>query len=184
MKITQQIRNCWQTSTNGENPALDGESCAWLASFAFHLAALILLGTLAFLLPTKENYLLTSAPIDLQEEEILPEEFHFSEEVPPEVGALSTAGATNAEAAAPDYSEVSEIVVPLETVSFLSEVEAAEVEEPIFTSPNVSERMLVKGTGSVGTTGSQWCHRSYYQRDTALARTAPHLGHLALRRIG
>jgi hypothetical protein len=153
MKISHNLRDWWQVSTGSDDSPFDNQSCAWLASFFVHLTALVLLGTLAYFLPTKSNYLLTSLPNDL-EEELLPEDFHFAEEVPPEIGALSTGGAANAEAAAPELSEVSEIVEPLEVVSMMSEVQALNIEEPILTAPTLSDRLLVKGTGNVGTTGA------------------------------
>ncbi len=154
MKLEQRIRQWWFSSPSSEElPLLDGESYAWLASFFVHFLALLLLGTMVFLLPSDPSYRLTSVPPDL-EEEFLPEEFQFAEEVPPEIGAFSKAGRANAEAAAPEISDVSEIIVPVEAVSMLSEIKAVEVEEPLLTAPDLSDRILVKGTGSVGTTGA------------------------------
>lgn len=154
MKLAQQIQHWWQQTTGTDELPLDRESSAWLVSLGVHLVALVMLATLAFLIPGENEFLLSSTPVDYNDE-LLPEEIHFAEQLPPEVGALSTQSTTNAEAAAPELSEVSEILQNLEVVSLVSEIEAIEVEQPIFTAPNLNDHLLVQGTGTVGATGAE-----------------------------
>ncbi len=153
MNLTQRIRNWWLACTGSEELPLDGESASWLVSLAVHLVALVLLATLAYMIPTNNDFLLTSVPLEV-DEELLPEEFQFAELSPMEIGALGNQSVTNAEAAAPNFDEVSEVLTDLEPVSLLSELQAMNVEVPVLTAPNVNENMLVKGTGNVGTTAA------------------------------
>lgn len=153
MSVSQRIRGWWVETTGSDELPLDRESGAWLVSLAIHLALLVVLATAFYFLPAENSFQLTATPVELQEE-LLPDEFEFAEEVPPEVGALSTAGTANAEAAAPELSEVSEIIQDFEVVSLESPIEAIEVDQPVLTAPQVSENLLVKGTGYVGTTGA------------------------------
>jgi len=133
---------------------IDREAGAWLVSLCVHLAALVLLATLAFLIPGENEFLLDATP-DMFEEQLLPEEIRFADETPPEVGALGDSTLADAAAAAPELSEVSEVLQNLELVSLVSEVEAMEIDTPILTAPNLNENMLVKGTGNVGATGAE-----------------------------
>ena len=74
---------------------------------------------------------------------------------------------TNAEAAAPEFDEVSEVLNNLEPVSLVSELQAMNVEIPVLTAPNVNENLLVKGTGNVGTSAARGCGRSNYKRKSS-----------------
>ena len=45
--------------TGSDELPLDGESASWLVSLCVHLAVLVLLATVAFFIPTNNDYLLT-----------------------------------------------------------------------------------------------------------------------------
>ncbi len=139
--------------TGSDELPLDGESASWLVSLGVHLMVLVLLATVAFFIPTNNDYLLTSLPLEV-DEQLLPEEVHFAELTPMEIGALGSESVTNAEAAAPEFDEVSEVLNNLEPVSLVSELQAMNVEIPVLTAPNVNENLLVKGTGNVGTSAA------------------------------
>lgn len=153
-RLLARWRNWWLASTGSDELPIDGESGAWLVSLCVHFMALVLLATLAFIIPAENEFLLTSAP-DEYEEQLLPEEIRFADAAQPEVGALGDSVLADAAAAAPELSEVSEVLQNLEVVSLVSEIEAVEIETPVLTSPNLNENMLVKGTGNVGSTGAE-----------------------------
>ena len=132
---------------------VDGETSAWALSLGLHLVGLVLLTSLTLLIPGADRFVLSSTPPDL-EEELLPEDFRFSDEMENEIGALADAGAGEAEAAAPLEAEISEIVIPMEPVSFVGDVQAFEIEDPLLQGPQFDENLNKKGVGSVGATGA------------------------------
>src|SRR5690606_9457972 len=79
---------------------------------------------------------------------------NFSELMPMEIGALGSESVTNAEAAAPVEAELSEILTAIEPVSLISDMPAIDSDIEVLTAPNVNENMLVKGTGTVGTSAA------------------------------
>jgi hypothetical protein len=153
MNLVQRLRTWWFEFTGSDELPLDRESASWLVSLCVHLVILVLLATLAFLIPSDNDYLLTSAPLDV-EETLLPEEVHFSELMPMEIGALGSESVTNAAASAPVESEISEILTAIEPVSLVSDMPAIDSDIEVLTAPNVNENMLVKGTGTVGTSAA------------------------------
>jgi hypothetical protein len=154
MNLVQRLRTWWFEFTGSDELPLDRESASWLVSLCVHLVILILLATVAFLIPQDNDYLLTSAPLDV-EEMLLPEEVHFSELMPMEIGALGSESVTNAEASAPVEAEISEILTAIEPVSLVSDMPAIDSDIEVLTAPNVNENMLVKGTGTVGTSAAK-----------------------------
>jgi hypothetical protein len=124
-----------------------------MLSMMVHMALLVALATLTWLLPQNEVLLLTTSPDDLPAE-LLPETFEIADFSPDEIGALSDAGVASPAAAAPMESPISEILQDLPPVTTVSDLQAMEIETPQLTGPNFSETLLVKGTGNVGTTGA------------------------------
>lgn len=153
MWLVQRARDWWEATTGSDQLPLDRESGAWLVSLGVHLVILVALATAYFLLPIKQTIELSARPVDF-EEELEPEEFQFTEDLPLEIGALSTAGTANAEAAAPELAETSEVLQELPISMLEADVEANEVEQPVIHAPTLSENLTVKGTGYVGTTGA------------------------------
>ena len=153
MAAPQTLRTLLRETTGAEELPVDGETSAWALSFLVHIVGLVLLFFATFLLPGSDRLVLTATPPDL-EEEVPPEEFRFSDELQEEIGALSDAGSTEAEAAAPLEADISEIVVPMEPVSFVGDIQAMELDIPITEGPTLDEQFLKKGVGSVGATGA------------------------------
>ncbi len=153
MAAPSRFRTWLRDATGTDELPVDGETSAWVLSLALHLVGLVLLAVLTLLIPGTDRFVLTTVPPEL-EEELLPEEFRFSDELHDEIGALSDAGASEAEAAAPLEAEISEVVIPLEPVSFTGDVQAFEITEPIIQGPTVDDHAIKKGVGSVGATGA------------------------------
>ena len=147
------LRNWLRETTGVDELPVDGETSAWALSFVVHILVLVLLTSLTLLIPGADRVVLTAAPPDL-EEEVLPDEFRFSDEMQEEIGALADAGASSAEAAAPVEMEISEVVVPIEPVNFTGEIQAFQIEQPIIQGPVVNDNVVQKGVGSVGATGA------------------------------
>lgn len=153
MSLVERVSRWWEETTGSDQLPIDRESGAWLVSLAIHLVILVTLATAYFLLPIKQTVQLAAVPIDI-DEELLPDEFQYSDDVPLEIGALSTAGTANAEAAAPEVAEMSEVMQELPVSLLETYVESTEIEQPIVHAPNFSDSLTVKGTGYVGTTGA------------------------------
>ncbi|WP_425397609.1 vWA domain-containing protein [Aeoliella sp.] len=151
--MTEKLRIWWYELTGSDELPLDREVTSWLVSLTLHLAVLILLATLAYLIPTNDDHLITSMPLDV-EPELLPEEVHFSELTPVEIGALGNESVTNAEAAAPVEADISEILTEIEPINIVGEMPALDANVEVLTAPNPNQTMLVKGTGNVGTTAA------------------------------
>jgi len=134
--------------------AVVGEPIAWLASFATHATALAALALLTALTPIDRAPRLFSSPPP-EEPETLDEAFRVSEELSVDVGALSDGGAGDAAAAAPLEAVMSEVSLDLEAVADLGDLPTLEASAPLLTSPNPDDNQLVRGVGSVGTTGSR-----------------------------
>ena len=153
MSALQTFRSWLRETTGAEELPVDGETRAWAVSFLLHIVGLVLLTSLTLLIPGSDRVVLSSTPPDI-DEELLPEEFRFSDEINEEIGALAEAGSTSAEAAAPLEADISEVVLPIEPVSMTSEIRSFEIEQPIMQSPVVSDNLLQKGVGSVGALGA------------------------------
>lgn len=137
----------------GEGLPVDGETTAWALSLAVHMAGLLLLAWATTLIPSPQRMVLSSIPPDL-EQETLPEEFRFSDEMEDAIGALADSGATEAEAVAPLEADISEVVIPMEATTLMGEVQAFEISQPLLESPIIDDRTPSKGVGSVGATGA------------------------------
>jgi hypothetical protein len=128
---------------------------ACLVSAAIHLTLLVVLASITLLVPAQQRALLTAFPLDELVEEIdVAQEFHFSA-VPHEfVGAL---GAGEMEAARPSASieaDESRIAYALEPTTPVGEIEVQQFDRTVLESPNLPENVIVKGAGSVGTSGA------------------------------
>jgi von Willebrand factor type A domain len=130
-----------------------GETAAWLISLICHLTALVLLAYCTMLVPIRERVLLSSQPVEIQDEP-LPHEFQFSPEAHHEVGALGAGGLEAARPAALTSTAESQLVYELEPATPLGEIAVHEFDRTILEAPNITENLLVKGAGSVGTSGA------------------------------
>jgi len=151
--VRSPLRNWLRETTGVEELPVDSETSAWALSFVVHIGVLLLLTSLTLLIPGSDRLVLTAAPPDL-EEEVLPDEFRFSNEMQEEIGALADAGATSAEAAAPLEAEISEVVIPIEPVSFTGDIQSFEIQQPLIQGPVLNDTIVQRGVGSVGATGA------------------------------
>ena len=152
MNILNSLRHRWQAWTGEEETPWDGDAPAWLVSLLVHLVLLIVISLLTFAVPHTLELTLTTAAETLLAE--TPEEFHFDDQIAPDVGASSASGADIALAAAPELDVMPDIVQqpeidPLEigSVQFTEEMELA-------TAPLETSTKLVRGLAGVGVTGA------------------------------
>lgn len=130
-----------------------GDFTAILVSFVVHFTAFIVLAVCMLTVPTNSRLFLSTPPVEL-DDELVPEEFHFSPVEHAEVGALSQSGAEIARAVAVAQSPQTELVYELEPTNPVGEIQVYNFDQTILESPSVTENMVVKGAGSVGTTGA------------------------------
>jgi hypothetical protein len=128
---------------------------AWLVSLVVHLTALIVLASLTLLLPIEHRVFLSALPVvELDEENLAAQEFHFSTDPQEHVGALGTGTLDAARPTAPVEADRSYVAYELEPNAAIGEIEVQEFDRTILEGPNLPENVVVKGAGSVGTSGA------------------------------
>jgi len=154
MSRSEELQLDGGSETGSAEPIWDGDSTAWIASLCFHLLILMLLAVASLVLPTQSELVLTYEPVDLVEEESIPQEFFSSDDPASELGALSQAGDASASAAATELDERSLVVMELQPTTDYGELVLVDVSDPSFQGPNLTELLPVQGVGSVGTSGA------------------------------
>lgn len=159
MKLLESLKRSWRQQTGEDETPLDGDSPSFLISFVVHLMLLVVMGLFAIVPPDNQvTLMITQVTEEEQKEELeikVPEEFFFSEQQTPEVGANSFDGVAVAMSLAPVVSDVSE--VPNEE-NFTEETEVGvQVNEAISvaTALNYSSNQVVRGAAGEGTTGAE-----------------------------
>jgi hypothetical protein len=146
----------WQKSAAwlGEPPSLrDVAACG--VSLALHVAVLVALSMLLFSTPIRDSLSLSAFPeIDPIDEELVPQEFHFSPDQHDQVGALGDSGLEAARPTAPVEAGESEIAYEIDPTTAVGEIEVQEFDRTVFAGPNIPENVIVKGAGSVGASGA------------------------------
>jgi hypothetical protein len=133
--------------------ARDVAACG--VSLCVHLAAVVALSLLIFSTPIRDSLRLSIAPASEDvEEDLVAQEFHFSPDAHEQVGALGTSGLEAARPTAPVEGAESEIAYEIEPTDTIGEIEVQEFDRTIFEGPNILENVIVKGAGSVGTSGA------------------------------
>lgn len=150
-------RFCKETfsSDDGEG-LLDGDTAAWIASLLVHMGILVLMAAIWQARPPRDVRIAFTSQEALpeEEEEILPQEVQFSNELHDQIGANSLAGIDAAEAKAVELSEVSELTKP-EVVDPLIHEDVVQPLDDMTQSPSISSDVSVKGSVGVGTTGAE-----------------------------
>jgi hypothetical protein len=123
-------------------------------SFALHLVVLIILSTIILAVPVKDRLRLTTLPLDDLDEDLVAQEFHFSPDAHETVGALAENGFAAARPTAPVEAAQSQISYELEPTTSVGEIAVQEFDRTILEGPNIPENVIVRGAGSVGTTGA------------------------------
>lgn len=159
MKLLESLKRSWRQQTGEDETPLDGDSPSFLISFAVHLLLLVVMGLFAIVPPNNQvTLMITQVTEEEQKEELeieVPEEFFFSEQQTPEVGANSFDGVAVALSLAPVVTDVSE--VPNQE-TFVEETEVGvQVNEAIAvaTGLNFSANQVVRGAAGEGTTGAE-----------------------------
>jgi hypothetical protein len=138
----------------GRRPAMR-DSSAWLVSVIIHSSALVALASLTLVVPLRNHLLLSVERPEEVDESIVPHEFHYSAEAHGQVGALGAGGLDAARPSAPieaPESHVAYDVAP--TPAAVGNIDVQQFDRTILEGPNIPENVVVKGAGSVGTSGA------------------------------
>ena len=103
MSLVEKVTPWWRLGSGAGDRSLAQDVVAWLFSLVIHLTALVVLAYLTLLLPIQKNVLLSSLPVELDDEP-LPQEFHYSPDAQEHIGALGTSGVAGAAANRDDRS--------------------------------------------------------------------------------
>jgi len=126
-----------------------------MASLTLHLAGLLALAVATLAIPGPPQLVsLRYDPVELVEEELLPQEFVSSEQPRESIGALSQDGDALAREAALMLDEQSLVIFESAPITDDGQLSAIELEQPTFEGPTFSEELPVQGAGTVGTTGT------------------------------
>jgi hypothetical protein len=116
---------------------------------------LLALASITLLVPIQQRMLLTTFPLTDLDQELEPiQDVHFSADAHEQVGALGAADMEAARPSAPVEADHSEIAYELEPTTALGEIDVQEFDRTILQGPNLPENVIVKGAGSVGTSGA------------------------------
>src|SRR5688572_31238431 len=107
------------------------------------MTVLIVLAYLTLFVPIRERVMLSAMPFEQFDEELLPQEFHFSPEVHEQVGMLSQGGLEAARPTAPVQADRSELEYELEPTTAVGDIDVHEFDRTILEGPNIPENMIV-----------------------------------------
>jgi hypothetical protein len=132
------------------------EFAACGVSLTIHLALLIVLSMIVLATPIRDSLRLSIAPSDENyiEEELVAQEFHFSQDAHERVGALGDSGLAAARPSAPVEAAESEIAYEIDPATAVGEIEVQQFDRTVFEGPNIPDNVIVKGAGSVGASGA------------------------------
>jgi hypothetical protein len=164
VSTVEKSRVWWKPATwFGSSRALS-DSAAWLLSLLIHMGLIIGLGTLTLAVATQnrsERIEVSLAPPDASTQ--IPEEFHYSA-TPPDadspIGAMGAGGLADARPSAPVQAAESKVAyaVPQAVADVVAPapgaIEVRNFNRTILEGPNLPENVIIKGAGSVGTTGA------------------------------
>lgn len=112
--------------------------------------------TLAVAIPRADHIELSLG--DAENDAPVPQEFNFSPDAQTHVGALGSGGLEAARPAAPVQASESRVdfspPLPQPTASAPGNIEVRNISRTILEGPNLPENLIIKGAGSVGTTGA------------------------------
>jgi len=122
-------------------------------SFVLHLTVLVLLWMIVLVVPKPEHLTLSIVPPTI-DEDLVAQDFHFSPDVHEQVGALGAGGLEAARPTAPVEARDSQVSYELDPTTAVGEIQVQDFDRTVFEGPNIPENVIVKGAGSVGTTGA------------------------------
>lgn len=153
MSLVDKVTPWWRLGGGAGDRSLAQDVVAWLFSLFLHLAALLVLAYLTLILPMQQRMLLSSVPVELDDVP-LPQEFHFSPDAEERIGAMGTNGVVGAQPVATAAAEESNIAYDIDPTSPVGDIAVQEFDRTVLEGPNITENVIVKGVGSVGTSGA------------------------------
>jgi hypothetical protein len=153
VSVTDHLRAWFQGPTGRVEASLDGEATPWCVSLVVHVTLLATLAMCWMWIPTDRRVMLSALSVDPADQPAA-EEFRFSVEPLDTVGALGHGGFDAARPAALVEARDSQIAYALPPTAPVGEFRALALDHTVLEGPRVTENLLVKGAGSVGTTGA------------------------------
>jgi hypothetical protein len=154
----QKMRVWWKPASWFGIPRSLRGAPAWLVSLVVHMSALVALVSIPLYLPIHNRVELSIVPTQELDETPLPQEFHYSAEPHEKIGALSQNGLGAARPSAPVQGPESRIENELKPTSptavAVRNIAVQNFNRTILQTPNLPDNLIVKGSGSVGTTGA------------------------------
>lgn len=151
------LRHWWQKQTGEDQTPFDGDSGAFVASLVFHMLLLIALGLAPLVAHDSRVALTITTPVvDEEEPELeVPEEFAPSEFTADEIGANSVHGDMMALSMAPEVSDISEVVIPVDMME--TDVADVAINDALEVSTGLmyNQNLAVKGHAGQGETGAE-----------------------------
>lgn len=155
MATVDETRPWWKPSRWGDRLPSPREAAAYGVSFTLHLAVLVALSMVILVSPIRDSLTITTIPpLDEPDDDLVAQEFHFSPDAHSEMGALGTQGIDAARPTAPIEAVESRISYELEPPTPVGEIAIQQFDRTLLEGPNIPESVIVKGAGSVGTTGA------------------------------
>ena len=120
-----------------------------------HFAVLVIMASITLLLPIQQRVLLSAFPLpEFEEEPLTAQEFHFSPDPHEQVGALGAERLGHGPADRAGREAEHRRSRTSWTPTTIGEIEVHEFDRTILEGPNIPENVIVKGAGSVGTSGA------------------------------
>lgn len=154
MATDGKIRRWWHPSTWCCFVPVPDHIAAFGVSLFVHLTVIAVLASLTIFLPVHQGLFLSILPVEELDEELVAQEFHFSPELYDQVGALGTNVLDSARPVAQFEAAESQIAYELTSTTAIGEVEVREFDRTVLEGPNIPEDIIIKGAGSVGTSGA------------------------------
>jgi hypothetical protein len=127
---------------------------AFGVSFVVHLIAVIVLLSFFRFVPIRDTFILSALPVADLDEDLVAQEFQFSPDARETVGALGDKGLDAARPTAPVAAANSHLSYELEPTTAVGDISVQEFDRTALEGPNIPENVIVKGAGSIGTTGA------------------------------
>lgn len=153
MSLVDKTTPWWRINGAASDRSAVQDLMAWLVSLLVHLTALVVLAYLTLLLPIQRSVSLSVVPLDFDDPP-LAQEFHFSPDAHEQIGALGIGGVAGAQPVATVASDEPQIAYEIDPTSPVGEIAVQQFDRTVLEGPNLTENFVVKGVGSVGTSGA------------------------------
>jgi len=152
--VVEKERLWWKPGAWLADPLVMRDATGWMASAFIHGVALIALAMLTLVVPLQSRLTLSILPPALEDETLVPQEFHYSVDEHAQVGALGNSGLASARPSAPVEALESEVAIEVDPTAAVGNIEVQDFTRTVLAGPNIPENIVVKGAGSVGTSGA------------------------------